>query len=336
MPERLELPIPVSVTSRFLVAAPRPPEAARLRGALGESGLARFARELLGTPPLTLDLRAAPTPWSGRLPALAVQTRPWNSRPRGGGAVDGGMRARAERNGGVREGPPRTAGKRGGTGEEGVRREVLAARHHLLVTGASPPGSSPRHAQAARLAARTLAHLTGGRVADLDANQILARGTGPPDEPDRFLLGRDWLGVFLMRDGRARLRADTYGMHRFGLPELMVRLAPYGHLLTAAGVVRAMAFRLFSEHIERTPADGGAPVWQVRADRRLDGDDLLRYWGLPLQRRGVLPVRLAPAVAGCLDCESALEILPLRPRGDPGWWEEEAGKVIPAIRTPFG
>ncbi|MDL4776386.1 hypothetical protein [Actinomadura xylanilytica] len=150
MSARLTLHVPASVTTRFLVATGEPatPDAAYLRDVLGRTGPAHTARDLLGSPLLTVDGgHDAPTRWSDRLHAL-------------GGPADSLER-------------------------------VLGATRHIVVTSVAAPAAQPRHAQAARLAARTLAAATGGVAVDLAANQVLVRDRGSPAEPERFVLGQE-------------------------------------------------------------------------------------------------------------------------------------------------
>src|SRR5690606_10434706 len=124
-------------------------------------------------------------------------------------------------------------------GGEGELAALRSARRHLVVTSIADPAAQPRQAQAARLVARTLAAATGGRGADLAANPPPSDPPGP--EPDRFLLCDDWLGVFLTPGEGRTLRADTAGLHRFGLPELVAVRIPYGRMLTAVTVLRGLA-----------------------------------------------------------------------------------------------
>ncbi|MFG2004693.1 hypothetical protein ACGFNU_36625 [Spirillospora sp. NPDC048911] len=148
---------------------------------------------------------------------------------------------------------------------DGLQR-VIKARHHILVHSTAAPSDQPRHAQAARLVARVLATVMSGDLVDLDSSQLLSTST----EPDRFVLGDEWIGVFVAlaegRDAEHCVRAGTAGMHRFGLPEIMATEVPYGHMLTAANILRALAFRLLSD---------GA----LSRNHLLDPDDLLRFWG---------------------------------------------------------
>lgn len=159
--------------------------------------------------------------------------------------------------------------------------EVRSARRHLPVTLLAGPAAQPRHAQAARLVARTLAVAAGGRVVDLAANQVLAPSDPPGHEPERFVLGQDWLGVFMAPDGDRRLRCDTAGLHRFGMPELVVRHIPYAHLLAAAALVRGLAQRLLADHLAWLQASPHPTHRTIPADRTLAPADLLRYWTGP-------------------------------------------------------
>lgn len=229
-----------------------------------------------------------------------------------------------------------------GGAPDGLQR-VIEARHHVLLTSVAAPSDQPRHAQAARLVARVLAAAVSGSLVDLDSNQVLAASTAT--EPERFVLGNEWIGVFVTladdRDAERCIRVGTAGMHRFGLPEVMASEVPYGHMLTAANILRALAFRLLS--------DGG-----LAAKFTLEAGDLLRFWGARPGQAGRLPLRLAAARSDCSDCSTALAVLPPTRRsaglkappstgcgtgretvsptgcGDPVWW---AGKAMPKLMS---
>ncbi|MBA8952412.1 hypothetical protein ACFQU9_21960 [Actinomadura namibiensis] len=124
---------------------------------------------------------------------------------------------------------------------------VLDARRHVLVSGAAVPAEQPRHAQAVRLVARVLAAELEGRVVDLESHRLLSPGEGVADEPERFRLDAEWFGVFLTGAGPGRARADTYGLHRFGAPELVLRDVLYGDLPAAVDLLGDAARWLYAE-----------------------------------------------------------------------------------------
>lgn len=193
---------------------------------------------------------------------------------------------------------------------------VVGARRHIAVTAEGPPAGQPRSAQAARLAARALAAAVGGTVADLDSRQILP-GAPPDAEPERCVLGRAWVSVFVTLDpgDGARARVDTAGLHRFGLPEVAARHVPYASVLAAANLVRGLTWQLVAEqtawlgrgHRDRTRA--------TRRDRAVSAADVLRFWGTGPQ--GPAPgdaesvtVRLGWTGTDCPDCAAAIEAVP--------------------------
>ncbi|MFC6886014.1 MULTISPECIES: hypothetical protein [Actinomadura] len=289
MGPRLTLHVPASVTTRYLVATDdrATPDAGYLRDALPRTALARVARDLLGTPLLTvapgLD---APTRWSERLGTL-------------GGAAD-------------------------------ALERVAAATRHVVVTATAAPAAQPRHAQAARLAVRALAAATGGAVVDLDANQVLPPR---PAEPERFVLGQEWTGVFLSLDGQgdgSLVRAETCGMHRFGLPELAAARVPYAHMLTSANLMRALAHRMLAEHLVWLAAGPPSGPRTVPARCRATGDDVLRFWGARPEGRPGLSVDLVRTPAGCPGCDAALEAVPPDNAGT-AWWDDHAATALPKI-----
>jgi hypothetical protein len=203
-------------------------------------------------------------------------------------------------------------------GAIGYLERLERARHHLLVQTRSSPENAPRHAQAARQAARLLAAAANGLVIDVDSNQVVKPS---PLEPGRFVLGQEWIGVFITLDETGCIRADTAGLHRFGLPELTVQRVSYGHLLTAANLLRALAFRLFAER--------GAAA--VPAERLLNAGDLLRFWGARPIRAGRFLVALSPAATTCSQCRTALEVSPPSGGEAPGWWNDKPGRALPKL-----
>ncbi len=129
---------------------------------------------------------------------------------------------------------------------------VLDARRHVLVSGAAVPAEQPRHAQAVRLVARVLAAELEGRVVDLESHRLLPPAEGAAAEPERFRLDEEWFGVFLTGAGPGRVRADTYGLHRFGAPELVLRDVLYGDLPAAVDLLGDTARRLYAEFAAET------------------------------------------------------------------------------------
>ncbi|GLZ12857.1 hypothetical protein Acsp04_30920 [Actinomadura sp. NBRC 104425] len=200
-------------------------------------------------------------------------------------------------------------------GASGRLERLKKARHHLLVHVRGAPDDAPRYAQAARQAARLLAAAAGGLVVDVDSCQVVHTS---PTERERFVLGDQWIGVFVAGDRRL-VRADTWGLHRFGLPELVARDVPLGHLLTAVNLLRVLAFRLFSRR-----STGTMPGTLL-----VDGADLPRFWGARPAPAGRFMVRLSPATGGCHGCGSALEAAATGRGAD--WWDDGPGRGLPKL-----
>lgn len=218
-------------------------------------------------------------------------------------------------------------------GGETELRELRSARCHLVVTSIATPAAQPRHAQAARLVARTLAAATAGRVADLAAGLPLTDPTGP--EPERFKLCDDWLGVFVAPDTGQGVRAATAGLHRFGLPELLARHVPYERLRTAVNVLRGLAFRLQADQRSWLSTAPAAGSWRLPADTELDPGDVLRYWDVaPPDLGGPIPLRLVLCPADCPECGTALQIAPPDGGEDAAWWTRTAAPAVPTHLVP--
>ncbi|MFB4296599.1 hypothetical protein [Actinomadura sp. NTSP31] len=235
---------------------------------------------------------------------------------------------------------------------------VVGARRHIAVTAAGPPAGQPRSAQAARLAARTLAAAVDGTVADLDSRRILP-GSPPPAEPERFALGREWVSVFVTVDAGdgARARVDTSGLHRFGLPEVAARHVPYASMLAAANLVRGLTWQLVAEQAAWLGRGHRDRTRSTRHERAVSGADVLRFWGVgppdrPPGACGSAAVRLGWTGTDCPDCPAAIELVPpvrLPAPSPPGpasraspppagpaedqWWREVAA-AMPQMARP--
>ncbi|MBO2464059.1 hypothetical protein [Actinomadura violacea] len=191
---------------------------------------------------------------------------------------------------------------------------VVGARRHVAVTAAGPPAGQPRTAQAARLAARALAAAVGGTVADLDSRRILP-GSPPSAEPEEFALGRAWVSVFVTLDpaDAARVRIDTAGLHRFGLPEVAARHVPYASMLTAANLVRGLAWQLVAEQTAWLGRGRRDRTRTTRHERAVSAADVLRFWGAGPAggaSGGSVVVRLGWTGTDCPDCAAAIEVVP--------------------------
>jgi hypothetical protein len=296
MEERFVLTVPGVVTARFLVAT----DARAVPGA----GYLRDAVGHRGPGRVAAGLLG-----SGRLTVEPVTE------------VTGELKERLHRLGG----PPERL------------RDVFGAARHITVTAATAPDGRPRGAQAARLTARVLAAAVRGTVADLDSGRILPPEDGPPAEPGRFVLGRDWAPVYitLEPDDATRARAETAGLHRFGLPEVAVRRVPYGSMLTAANLARGLAWQLFAEQAAWLGRGGGGGPREIHAERFVSGADVMNFWGAPkpANTAEAARVRLGWTDSGCPDCPAAIEAHPAS-EDDDTWWSGSAARAMPKLIRP--
>ncbi|WP_147341570.1 hypothetical protein [Actinomadura logoneensis] len=209
---------------------------------------------------------------------------------------------------------------------------VLDAPFHRLVEARLSRTSLPLGLQAVRLFARAVAAATDGIATDLDSGQVPA--AEPEPEPSTFVLAHGWVGVFVSPDGDGLVRADTRGLHRFGLPEVSARHAPLGLVHAAANLVRGLAYRLATAHHPALRAsDDHFPTTSPSATlTRCTPADVLRFWGLPAARGPSVTVRLAPADTACPDCDTALKAAP--PTATPAWewWQSQAMALPPHPR----
>lgn len=216
------------------------------------------------------------------------------------------------------------------SGSQDRLRDVFGAARHITVTATTAPAGLPRHAQSARLTARTLAAALRGTVADLDTGQILPPEPAPPAEPEEFVLGRDWAPVYitLEPEDATRTRAETAGLHRFGLPEVTARHVPYASMLTAANLVRALTWQLFAEQTATTGPR------ETTAERLVHENDVLRFWGVPTKpAKPTAIVRLAWTDTPCPGCPAAIEVKPTDPDHEK-WWADCARAMPKLIRIP--
>jgi hypothetical protein len=217
---------------------------------------------------------------------------------------------------------------------------VSQAPRHIVVASIASPAAQPRHAQAARLVARLLAAANTGVVVDLAARHVVTEIGAAGDERESFVLGDDWLAVFLTCDDEAaehgRVRVVTAGLGRFGLPELTMGGVQFGSMHTAVGIVRALAVRLVSEHWDWLADHPRDPVWWISRRRCVDGGDVWRYWGAQPLSGGSVWVRL-DSIAGVLsDDPVVLEVSPTGDHRGDDWWSKVAAPAIPMLTSPPG
>ncbi|MEV4253879.1 hypothetical protein AB0J52_12015 [Spirillospora sp. NPDC049652] len=229
---------------------------------------------------------------------------------------------------------PWTERLRSCAGLESEVARVLDVPYHRLIEARLSRTSLPANLQAVRLFARAVAADTGGILVDLDSGQVLAGGP----EPSTFVLAHGWIGVFVSPDGDGLIRADTCGLHRFGLPEVSARHAPLGLVHAAANLTRGLAYRLATTHHPALRAsDEHPPTTSPSASlTRCATTDVLRFWGLPAARGPSVTVKLVPAATTCPECETALEATPPGRTPATEWWQSQATTLPPHPRpTPL-
>ncbi|WP_026413108.1 hypothetical protein [Actinomadura oligospora] len=205
---------------------------------------------------------------------------------------------------------------------------VLDARYHRLIETSPSVAMVPDDLRAVRLLARTVATAIRGALVDLDSGQVLAA----EPEPSGFVLGHGWVGVLISPDGEGMIRADTAGLHRFGLPEVFARFVPLGYIHLAANLVRGLAYRLATVHHPtlRAPDDEPSATSPSISLTRCATSDVLRFWGLPGASGPSVIVRLIPAsISCCPGCQSALEAIPPTPTPASEWWRTQAAALPP-------
>ncbi|HLU96489.1 MAG TPA: hypothetical protein VKZ89_06595 [Thermobifida alba] len=138
------------------------------------------------------------------------------------------------------------------------RHLLRRSRHHLAVSTTVPPHDLPAAVQAARAAARALAHAYEGLLID-----PLTGSTLPAQDPEpvAFHLSDDWLGWDVRTHDGATcppwdptgtcdgLTITSRGLRRFALPEITLDGAACAHTLCATNLLRTVAARLVSDQL---------------------------------------------------------------------------------------
>ncbi|MET7466842.1 hypothetical protein [Nonomuraea sp. NPDC005501] len=234
---KITLPVPASLTCRFVVAVERlpcpVPELVPWR--VGRP-FRKAAMTAYGTPGLEVAPQAPLPPWEDPHPT------PW--RP--------------------------TAA----TLHHDERQLLRRARHHLVVSSTAPPHALPGNAQVARATARALARQCGGLVIDPLTGTTVPHCDRCPDEPAEFRPADDWLGWDIQVHDDATcppwdpadtaacdcLRVTSRGLRRFALPEITIDGAACAHTLCATNLLRAVAHRLVADHLTFLAAHPEADV----------------------------------------------------------------------------
>ncbi|WP_283135554.1 hypothetical protein [Rhizohabitans arisaemae] len=172
---------------------------------------------------------------------------------------------------------------------QAVARDPLRIPEPVGVSsGAAPPvlGRSPLIP--AIVSTRSPAPEAGPRTS-ADPAEERVRGRGGPweDPPPGPVTSRDWVpGELLLdlleRPGRTpTVRLVTAGLHRFGLPELLLPGVPPDSVPHTINLLRALATRLLHGYWNRTAGRRGGDRHRVPASSEVTVSDLRRYWGSP-------------------------------------------------------
>jgi hypothetical protein len=325
MARQLTIDIPEAVTSHFVIATATPPRdpAAEVRQRLArcrDESLPRLAAELLETP--LLEIRVDRAAWSDFAADMAATAK-----------RDGAALARLER-----------------------------ATHHLVVANHAPPLAQPEHAQAARSVARILAGISDGMIYDARCEQLLPRRFRDEPEPPDFRLADHWLSAFVIGDppgqpprhtsggrsgdgsgcrssgggARPTVHVETGGLHRFGLPDLVLSGASPMAWLRPLNLLRGVAVRMLDEHFDwlrhnpgDTPRHVGTHLWiEAREAQAFQADEALAR---PASARVLVRLTRAPD-----ECPGAPPFLRIGPPADFAgnrreWLETVVAPAIPSV-----
>ncbi|REF00518.1 hypothetical protein [Thermomonospora umbrina] len=208
-------------------------------------------------------------------------------------------------------------------GSVASRRAIAAARHHHVLTGPAELSTLPKDAQTTRLIARALAFATGGILIDPTARTVLP-DRPPIREPAEFDLADQWITLVIHHGwDPTHLRAETWGLTRFGLSELRADGFIDATIATAINLLRGLAAFLIDRGPKRSPTCA------------LDFDItwVYRYYSLPISTNGTVPLLLHPHPHSPT---GNLSVDPPDPGIDlTGWWDSAAA-VIPAVHPRSG
>ncbi|WP_157407846.1 hypothetical protein [Actinomadura atramentaria] len=213
-----------------------------------------------------------------------------------------------------------------------LRRAAMAAQHHYLLhttpdSDDVAPRGRRRTAQCARLIARLLADATGGVPADPCARVLV------PDRPDHeaedFTTADDWISIVLTRDphttgSKPTMSARTWGLARFGLPDLRTTGFRSREASTAADLLRGLAARSLHRYWSSQPEATPPPA---PAEQSFDVTWVDRFYG----RRPTPPWNLALQQSSAFDVPDVLDVRPLRsPLHLPltVWWRHVAAPML--------
>ncbi|MFG1879524.1 hypothetical protein ACGFIV_32290 [Sphaerisporangium sp. NPDC049003] len=209
---------------------------------------------------------------------------------------------------------------------------LTACLFHQIITVAAPTGQQPRTAQLSRMIARVLAANTRGVLADMAAHHIVPDAHHLDQENEVFHAADHWMTVFLTQDDSTgeTLKAETWGLSRFGLPELCTRGFPPDVSMTAVNLLRGLIMQLLDEHWTHLATPSTGPARILATSRAFDTTWIYRYHGLTPARTRTLAIQLRP-LPGSPTAD--LEILPPEPMQlrTARWWRNHSTLTIPPL-----
>lgn len=213
------------------------------------------------------------------------------------------------------------------------RKALAAARFHLVLTISAEVSALPGVAQAMRLIARSLAFATGGVLVDPVGRTVLP-DRQPLSEPAEFDLSQHWVTAFIhhREDSRHR-RAETWGLARFGLPELCAEGFNEATSLAAINLVRGLAAYLVDGQWTYLSAAHPGPSRLLPSTLDFDTTWVYRYYNQPIGTPGSLPLLLRPLPNSPT---GDLHIAPPDPAIALDRWWQIAAAVIPPLHPRSG
>ncbi|WP_067484192.1 hypothetical protein [Actinomadura hibisca] len=220
-------------------------------------------------------------------------------------------------------------------GEQPALRAIQAARYHQVLTVEAAVAALPKVAQAMRLIARTLAFVTGGVFVDL-AGRIVLADRHPALEPSAFTVSACWVTIVINHGHDPdSLSAQTWGLSRFGLPELGTSGFGQPSTLTAFNLLAGISTHLLDGQWAYLASRGTGPTRALPSRLDLDVAWVYRFYDLPPATAGTLPLQLRPVSSTPAD---GLHVLPAGGTDADlaRWWRTQVSAVIPDLHPKSG
>lgn len=313
----IDLAVPETVTTPFVVATAQPPHDP---GAVARAGVRQpLAADLLSTP--LVQIRTLPAGESGYADLLGSAA--W------AGQEDRGLLHKLNHHVVVLGHIPPVSQPGHGQATREIARVIAEAcdgivydawSHQVLPHDFKYAAEHPEFCLADDWLAT---FVTGDRADDRASDRASGRAgdEGPDDAHD--------------------LRLMTAGLHRFGLPELEAQQVPARNVFAAVTLLRCLAVTLLSEHWDWLACNPGARSRRLDRHVWIEGRDIWRYWAAEPKSTAASRVRVRLDQTGQDDATGAPGRMPLPyvSVGPPAdfmastgeWWNDVVDLAMPYV-----